>query len=150
MIYTSQERIDMTKKAVLILAYGTPDTIDNMALYLSDISGGRPMSEAFVEEFKHRYSLIGGSPLTRLTYEQAKKTGLELQRRGYDIPVYLGMRQLVAVDSRCNRSNVLTQCRRSCRHCDGPSLLEDEYRQVLGQNRRGTAKHTVQISNSPL
>jgi len=82
----------MSKKAVLMLAYGTTDSVDNMAWYLSDIRGGRPMSDAFVEEFKHRYSLIGGSPLTRLTYEQAKNTGLELQRRGYDLPVYLGMR----------------------------------------------------------
>jgi ferrochelatase len=83
----------MPKKAALILAYGTPDSIkDQMRYYLADIRGGRPMSEAFVEEFEHRYSLIGGSPLTRLTYEQAKKTGEELQRRGYDIPVYVGMR----------------------------------------------------------
>jgi protoporphyrin/coproporphyrin ferrochelatase len=83
----------MGKKAALILAYGTPDSIkDQMRYYLADIRGGRPMSEAFVEEFEHRYSLIGGSPLTRLTYEQAKKTGEELQRRGYDIPVYVGMR----------------------------------------------------------
>ena len=66
----------MPKKAALILAYGTPDSIkDQMRYYLADIRGGRPMSEAFVEEFEHRYSLIGGSPLTRLTYEQAKKTG---------------------------------------------------------------------------
>jgi ferrochelatase len=50
------------------------------------------MSEEFVEEFKHRYSLIGGSPLTTLTYRQAKKTGEVLQRRGYDIAVYVGMR----------------------------------------------------------
>lgn len=82
----------MTKKAVLVLAYGTPDSTDNMRYYLSDIRGGRPMSEEFVKEFQHRYSLIGGSPLTRLTYEQAHKTGEELQRRGYDILVYVGMR----------------------------------------------------------
>ena len=83
----------MGKKAALILAYGTPDSIkDQMRYYLADIRGGRPMSEAFVEEFEHRYSLIGGSPLTRLTYEQAKKTGEELQRRGHDILVYVGMR----------------------------------------------------------
>jgi ferrochelatase len=82
----------MGKKAALILAYGTPDSTDKMEYYLSDIRGGRPMSPAFVEEFKHRYSLIGGSPLTQLTFDQAKKTGEELQRRGYDIPVYLGMR----------------------------------------------------------
>jgi len=82
----------MTKKAALLLAYGTPNNIDRMQCYLSDIRGGRPMSEEFVEEFKHRYSLIGGSPLTALTYQQAKKTGEELQRRGYDIAVYVGMR----------------------------------------------------------
>lgn len=82
----------MTKKAVLIMAYGTPGSVDRMRCYLADIRGGRPMSEEFVEEFKHRYELIGGSPLTHLTYEQAKKTAAELQRRGYDWPVYIGMR----------------------------------------------------------
>jgi ferrochelatase len=51
------------------------------------------MSKEFVEEFKHRYTLIGGkSPLTALTYEQARHTRLVLQQRGYEGPVYVGMR----------------------------------------------------------
>ena len=82
----------MTKKAVLMLAYGTVSSAERMRCYLSDIRGGRPMSDEFVDEFKHRYELIGGSPLTELTYDQAKKTGEELQSRGLDWPVYLGMR----------------------------------------------------------
>lgn len=82
----------MAKKAVLIMAYGTPDSTEWMPYYLADIRGGRPMSEEFVAEFRHRYELIGGSPLTRLTFEQAKKTGELLQQRGYDWPVYVGMR----------------------------------------------------------
>ncbi|MCB0156024.1 MAG: ferrochelatase [Anaerolineae bacterium] len=83
----------MSKKAVLVLAYGTPDTVDGMECYLWDIRGGRPMSQEFIDEFKHRYSLIGGkSPLTALTYDQAKKTGHALAERGYDWPVYVGMR----------------------------------------------------------
>ena len=83
----------MTKKAILILAYGSPVDIDKMAWYLSDIRGGRPMSDEFIQEFQHRYSLIGGSPLSRLTYEQAHNVGQELQRRGYNnLPVYIGMR----------------------------------------------------------
>jgi len=82
----------MTKKAVLMLAYGTASSVERMRCYLSDIRGGRPMSDEFVNEFKHRYELIGGSPLTGLTYDQAKKTGEELQSRGLDWPVYLGMR----------------------------------------------------------
>ncbi len=82
----------MTKKAVFILAYGSPTNIDDMPYYLSDIRGGRPMSQEFIDEFKRRYSIIGGSPLTRLTYRQAHSIGHELQRRGLDLPVYLGMR----------------------------------------------------------
>lgn len=82
----------MTKKAVLVLAYGTASSVERMRCYLSDIRGGRPMSDEFVAEFQHRYTVIGGSPLTGLTYDQVKKTGEELQRRGYDMPVYLGMR----------------------------------------------------------
>ena len=83
----------MSKTAILMLAYGTPDSIDGMEPYLSDIRGGRPMSQEFVDEFKHRYTLIGGkSPLTELTYEQAKNTSQVLQKRGYDLPIFVGMR----------------------------------------------------------
>ncbi len=84
----------MSKKAVLMLAYGTPDNVDGMECYLWDIRGGRPMSKEFVDEFKHRYSLLEGgkSPLTTLTYEQAKNTRHELEKRGYDWSVFVGMR----------------------------------------------------------
>jgi ferrochelatase len=50
------------------------------------------MSDEFVSEFRHRYSLIGGSPLTALTYDQARQTGQELRARGYDVLTYVGMR----------------------------------------------------------
>jgi ferrochelatase len=87
----------MSKKAVLMMAYGTPENVARMRCYLSDIRGGRPTSDEFVAEFRHRYELVGGgkdkgSPLSLLTLDQAKKIGEELQRRGYDWPVYLGMR----------------------------------------------------------
>jgi len=76
-----------------MLAYGSPESVDGMEAYLSDIRGGRPMTEEFVAEFQRRYRLIGGkSPLTELTYEQARATGQELVRQGYDWPVFLGMR----------------------------------------------------------
>jgi ferrochelatase len=75
-----------------MLAYGSPTKIEDMPYYLLDIRGGRPMTPEFIDEFKHRYSLIGGSPLTTLTYEQARQTRQELHRRGLDAPVYLGMR----------------------------------------------------------
>src|SRR5215470_8292052 len=73
--------------AVLLLAHGTPDSLDEIPQYLSNVTGGRPMPESAIEEIRHRYSLIGSSPLTRLTQEQGRLLGVEL-----DVPVYVGMR----------------------------------------------------------
>jgi len=73
--------------AVLLLAHGTPDALDEIPAYLSNVTGGRAMPDAVIEEIRHRYSLIGTSPLTRLTLEQGRLLGAEL-----DVPVYVGMR----------------------------------------------------------
>ena len=73
--------------AVLLLAHGTPDVVEEIPEYLARVTGGRPLPQSVVEEVSHRFSLIGGSPLTPLTLEQgrllAEETGL---------PVYVGMR----------------------------------------------------------
>ena len=45
--------------AVLLLAHGTPDALDEIPEYLLNITGGRPLPENAVEEIRHRYSLIG-------------------------------------------------------------------------------------------
>lgn len=83
----------MVKKAVLMLAYGSPDSLDDMEAYLSDIRGGRPMSREFVAEFKRRYAQIGGrSPLNENTFEQAACAERALRTRGHDVRVYVGMR----------------------------------------------------------
>src|SRR5215813_5876318 len=83
-----RRRLDVTERAaVLLLAHGTPDTLDEIPQYLSNVTGGRPMPESVIEEIRHRYSLIGSSPLTRLTREQGRLLGVEL-----DAPVYVGMR----------------------------------------------------------
>ncbi len=83
----------MPNRAVLMLAYGSPDALDDMEAYLNDIRGGRPMSEEFVAEFRGRYAQIGGrSPLHERTVEQAKATEAVLRARGHDLSVYVGMR----------------------------------------------------------
>ena len=52
---------------VLLLAHGTADSVEEIPEYLLRVTGGRPLPEAAVEEVKHRFSAIGGSPLTPLT-----------------------------------------------------------------------------------
>ena len=73
--------------AVLLLAHGTADAVEEIPEYLSRVTGGRPLPEAVVEEVQHRFSAIGGSPLTRLTLEQGRLLAEEL-----GLPVYVGMR----------------------------------------------------------
>jgi ferrochelatase len=77
-------------KGVLLLAHGTPDSLDDMPEYLRLVRGGRPPSAELVEEMRHNYAAIGGrSPLTDLTRAQAEALRREL---GGSVPVYVGMR----------------------------------------------------------
>ena len=73
--------------AVLLLAHGTPDVVEEIPEYLMRVTRGRPLPEEAVEEVKHRFAAIGGSPLTRLTLEQGRLLSEELR-----MPVYVGMR----------------------------------------------------------
>ncbi len=82
----------MGKQAVLLLAHGTPETVEQIPEYLRNVVSGRPLPQAVIEEIQHRYSLIGKSPLTEITMEQARLVGEELAGDGDAVPVYVGMR----------------------------------------------------------
>jgi len=77
----------MSGTAVLLIAHGSPERNEDIPEFLQNISRGRPMPEAVVREVQHRYSLIGSSPLTRITRQQA-----ELVARELSMPTYVGMR----------------------------------------------------------
>jgi ferrochelatase len=68
----------MAKQAVLLLAHGTPETVEQIPEYLSNVTGGRPLPPEVVTEIQHRYALIGHSPLTEITLEQARLVEMEL------------------------------------------------------------------------
>ncbi|HLJ25678.1 MAG TPA: ferrochelatase [Candidatus Angelobacter sp.] len=75
------------KTAVLLLAHGSPDSPAEIPEFLKYVTGGRPVPDAAVEEIRHRYSLIGKSPLTEITLSQG-----EAMQRELGLPVYVGMR----------------------------------------------------------
>jgi len=75
------------KNAVLLLAHGSPDSVDEIPEFLGQITRGRPVPPEVIEEVKHRYGLIGRSPLTVLTLQQGELLAEELK-----LPVYVGMR----------------------------------------------------------
>jgi len=80
------------RQAVLLLAHGTPETVDQIPEYLRNVVSGRPVPQSVVEEIQHRYALIGHSPLTEITHAQAKLVERELVSAGPAVPVYVGMR----------------------------------------------------------
>jgi ferrochelatase len=75
------------KDAVLLLAHGSPNSVDDVPAFLLRVTGGRPLPPEAIEEISHRYAAIGKSPLTELTLNQA-----ELLAQHIGMPVYVGMR----------------------------------------------------------
>jgi ferrochelatase len=82
----------MAKQAVLLLAHGTPETVEQIPEYLRNVVSGRPLPQTVIEEIQHRYSLIGKSPLTEITMEQARLVEAVLAECGHPVRVYVGMR----------------------------------------------------------
>jgi ferrochelatase len=75
---------------VLLMAHGTPSSLDEMPEYLTLVRGGRPPSPELVHEMRENYGAIGGrSPLTDITQAQAAALRAKL---GPEIPVAVGMR----------------------------------------------------------
>jgi ferrochelatase len=79
------------RQAVLLLAHGSPGareiSLDQMQEFLRNVTNGRELPPQVVEEIRHRYRSIGGSPLGRITAEQAELLAAELK-----LPVYYAMR----------------------------------------------------------
>jgi protoporphyrin/coproporphyrin ferrochelatase len=76
---------------VLMMAYGGPDSLDEIPGYLADIRGGRPTTPAVLDEITHNYRQIGGrSPLMEFTRQQVAAVQAHLDPGVFRL--YLGMR----------------------------------------------------------
>src|SRR5215831_9199916 len=69
---------------VMLMTYGSPATLDDIPVYLKHVYGGRSASPEVIAEFRRRYDLIGGSPLLRITREQAAALQEELNSTSTD------------------------------------------------------------------
>ena len=79
--------------AVLVIAFGGPENLEEVRPFLRRVLAGRPVPEARFEEVAHHYEVIGGrSPLPELTRTQVALLAQELSRRALQLPVALGMR----------------------------------------------------------
>jgi ferrochelatase len=64
---------------VVVMAYGTPATADDLTAYYTHIRRGRPPSDEQIAELRGRYDAIGGmSPLRRITEAQRDRIAAAL------------------------------------------------------------------------
>ena len=78
-------------KAVVLMAYGSPERLADVPAYYSDIRGGRPIRPELLEDLVERYRRLGideGSPLNAITEETREALEAELG----DVPVFTGMK----------------------------------------------------------
>jgi protoporphyrin/coproporphyrin ferrochelatase len=75
------------------MAYGSPNSLDEVEEYLRQVRGGRSSTTEEVERLRHRYRQVGGqTPLLRITLAQAKALEEKLRSELFDSKVYIGMK----------------------------------------------------------
>lgn len=79
--------------AVLLIAFGGPEKMEDVRPFLANVVHGRPVPPARLEEVVRHYEYFGGrSPLNAITFRQAEALRNLLQQEGPQLPVYVGMR----------------------------------------------------------
>jgi protoporphyrin/coproporphyrin ferrochelatase len=80
----------VSREAVVLMAYGSPERLEDVPAYYADIRGGRPVRPELLDDLVARYRSLGienESPLNAIT----EATRRELERR-LAIPAYTGMK----------------------------------------------------------
>ncbi len=80
----------MSAVAVVLMAYGSPERLEDVPAYYADIRGGRPIRPEVLESLVERYRMLDiedANPLNAITEET--RTALE---RELGVPVFTGMK----------------------------------------------------------
>ncbi|WP_096201455.1 ferrochelatase [Bacillus sp. FJAT-45350] len=89
----------MAKKTIglLVMAYGTPRSLEEVEPYYTHIRRGRKPSQEALDELTERYEAIGGiSPLAKITLAQAEGLEAKLNKEYDDVTfkMYLGLKHI--------------------------------------------------------
>jgi ferrochelatase len=80
----------MSERAVVLMAYGSPDSLEDVPAYYADIRGGRPIAPEHLDDLVERYRRLGiegSNPLNEIT----ERTRVALEHE-LEFPVLMGMR----------------------------------------------------------
>ncbi|MFJ7745651.1 ferrochelatase [Peribacillus sp. NPDC097295] len=85
------------KMGLLVMAYGTPYTEEDIERYYTHIRHGRRPSDELIDDLKGRYKAIGGlSPLAKITAGQAEALEKQLNaiQNEVEFKAYLGLKHI--------------------------------------------------------
>src|SRR5919201_618901 len=80
----------MASEAVVLMAYGSPDRLEDVPAYYADIRGGRPVRPELLADLVERYRRVGieeSNPLNEITERIRAALQAELGS-----PVFIGMK----------------------------------------------------------
>jgi ferrochelatase len=80
----------MMNAAVVLMAYGSPERLEDVPAYYADIRGGRPIAPAHLDDLVARYRRLGiesSNPLNAITEQTRAALEAEL-----GLPVFTGMK----------------------------------------------------------
>ncbi|MEM0116895.1 MAG: ferrochelatase [Conexivisphaerales archaeon] len=80
-------------KAVMLMSYGTPSSVQEVGTYFTHIRGGRRPSDEEIYRLQQRYVAIGGtSPLIKITESIAKKLQKSIKSDSSETKIYYAMK----------------------------------------------------------
>ena len=133
--------------AVVLMAYGTPRSRDEILPYYTDIRRGRPPTDEALADLTRRYEAIGGvSPLARLTEAQRDAIQIALDTlvpERYDVVVGLkhaDPKVEAAVDEAAARG-----CSKIVGAVLAPHYSAYSIGQYLGRAREAAERHGIEV-----
>jgi len=135
------------RTAVVLMAYGTPRTKDEILPYYTDIRRGRPPTPELLEELTARYDAIGGlSPLKQLT--EAQRDALQRELDAIEPGQYhvtLGLKHAAPFIEEAVAEVVAAGFRRIVGLVLAPHYSSYSIGQYIGRVREAAAPHGIEV-----
>jgi ferrochelatase len=137
-----------TRTAVVVMAYGTPRTKEEILPYYTDIRRGRPPTEEALQDLIDRYEAIGGlSPLKKLTEDQAAALQRELDviQPGH-FQVFLGLKHATPFVEEAVADVAAQGFKKIVGIVLAPHFSSYSIGQYMGRVREAATPHGIEVS----
>lgn len=137
-----------TRTAVVVMAYGTPRTKEEILPYYTDIRRGRPPTEEALQDLIDRYEAIGGlSPLKKLTEDQAAGLQRELDViQPGQFQVFLGLKHATPFVEEAVADVVAQGFKKIVGIVLAPHFSSYSIGQYMGRVREAAAPHGIEVT----